>query len=342
MSESGEKIGMCVVGLGRAGMIHARNLAGRVPNVSLTAVSDPVEEARVAAGMELGVSKVFSDYRQALDDASVDAVVIATPTDIHKEIVVEAAARGKHILCEKPMAMNVAECQEMIGAVDRGGVKLQIGFMRRYDRSFVAAKEAVDRGDIGQVVCVKSVTHGPSIPKPWQYDIAKSNGPLAEVNSHDIDTLRWFTGSEFEEVYCIAGNYRCPEARDQFPDFYDNLLLTARFRNGMQGLIDGAAAVRYGYDARVEVLGTRGIVFIGELHGNSMAVCSDTGRMTHQIVSSWRNLFAEAYLAEDVSFVKCILNDEAPRATGLDGMRAVEVVNAGNRSIREKQPVRLG
>ncbi len=341
MSAHRRRIGLCVAGLGRAGMIHARNFASRVPNACLAAVSDPVEEVRAAAGRELGVSRVYADYRQALDDAAVEAVVVATPTDVHREIVVEAAARGKHILCEKPMAMNAAECQEMTAAAERGRVKLQIGFMRRYDRSFVAAREAVDRGDIGEVVCVKSVTHGPSIPKPWQYDIAKSNGPLAEVNSHDIDTLRWFTGSEFEEVYCIAGNYRCAEARERFPEFYDNLLLTARFRNGMQGLIDGAAAVRYGYDARVEVLGTRGIVFIGELRGNSMVVCADTGRMTHPIVSSWRDLFAEAYLAEDMSFIECILNDKAPRATGSDGMRAVEVVSAGNRSIREKQPVRL-
>ena len=104
-----------------------------------------------------------------------------------------------------------------------------------------------------------------------EYDIRQSNGPLSEVNSHDIDTLRWFSGAEFEEVYAVAGNYRSPDARERYPDFYDNVLLVASFENDMQGLIDGAASVRYGYDARVEVLGTRGIAFVGELRGNSVA-----------------------------------------------------------------------
>ena len=268
-------------------------------------------------------------------------MVVATPSVLHRDVVVEAARLGKHVLCEKPMAMDVSECREMLGAVEQAGAKLQIGFMRRYDRSFVAAKEVVDRGDIGEVVCVKSVTHGPSIPKPWQCDIKKSNGPLAEVNSHDIDTLRWFTGSEFREVYAIGGNYRCPQARTEFPDFYDNVLLVASFENDMQGLIDGAVSVRYGYDARVEVLGTCGIVFVGELRGNSVAVCTDEQQMNARVVGSWRDLFAEAYLAEDLDFVACIREGREPRARGIDGLRAVEVVNAGNKSIAEHRPIRL-
>ncbi len=339
-SEQTGKIGVCVVGLGRAGVIHARNFATRVPFARLACVADPSEEARAAAA-ELGGPKAFAHYREALAQPGVDAVVVATPSDLHRDIVVEAAKLGKHVLCEKPMAMNAAECREMLDATARAGVALQIGFMRRYDRSFLAAKEIVERGDIGEVVCVKSVTHGPSIPKPWQCDIKKSNGPLAEVNSHDIDTLRWFTGSEFREVYAIAGNYRCPQARAEFPDFYDNFLLVASFENNMQGLIDGAASVRYGYDARVEVLGTRGIVFVGELRGNSVAVCTDAQQMNARVVASWRDLFAEAYLAEDVDFIACIRDGRSPRAAGVDGLRAVEVVNAGNRSIAEHRPIRL-
>jgi myo-inositol 2-dehydrogenase/D-chiro-inositol 1-dehydrogenase/scyllo-inositol 2-dehydrogenase (NAD+) len=321
-------------------MIHARNFAAKVPGARLIAGADPSEQARSAAVDELDC-RTFPDFRRAFDEEDVDAVVVATPSVLHKEAVLEAARRGKHVLCEKPMAMNVGECREMLDAVARAGVKLQIGFMRRYDRSFVAAREVVDRGEIGEVVCVKSLTHGPSIPKPWQCDIRKSNGPLAEVNSHDIDTLRWFTGSEFKEVFAIGGNYRCPDVRSEFPEFCDNVLLVSSFENGMQGLIDGAVSVRYGYDARVEVLGTRGIVFIGELRGNSVVSCTDDQRMTTAIVGSWRTLFAEAYLAEDVDFIECIRLDRTPRATGMDGLQAVEVVNAGNRSIVEGRPVRL-
>jgi predicted dehydrogenase len=192
---------------------------------------------------------------------------------------------------------------------------------------------------IGYVVLVKSLTRGPSTPRRWQYDIEKSNGPLAEVNSHDIDMLRWFTGSEFKEVYAIAGNYRCPEARDAFPDFYDNVILSARFVNGMQGFIDGAVSVGYGYDARVEILGTEGVMFVGRLEENSVVTCRQTGGMIKPVIKNWRDLFMEAYLLEDTDFIHCIVEDREPAVTGIDGKMAVMVVNAGNQSIREKRPV---
>ena len=267
--------------------------------------------------------------------------MVVTPTDYHKDIVVAAAEAGKHILCEKPMAMNVAECDEMIAAVEKNNVVLQIGFMRRFDQSFVYAREQVRQGAIGEVVLVKSLTRGPSIPQRWQYDIAKSNGPLAEVNSHDIDTLRWFTESEFEQVYAIAGNYRCPDARDEFPDFYDNVVMTATFQNGMQGSIDGAVSVRYGYDARLEVVGTEGVLFVGRLDQSGVVTCNRNNGIKAPAVESWRNLFSEAYRHEDQGFVDTILNGRPPAVSGHDGKMAVKVVNAGNQSIVEKRPVNL-
>jgi len=334
-------VGICVIGGGRAGMIHARNFAfGRVPQASLVALVEPADPAQKAAREELRLEQVYSDYRQALVNPAVDAVVVATPSERHCEIVVAAAEAGKHILCEKPMAMNTQECARMLEAVDRAGVKLQIGFMRRFDAGFVAARERIVAGEIGRVVLVKSLTYGPSIPKPWMYDIRQSNGPLSEVNSHDIDTLRWFSGSEFEEVYAIAGNYRSPDARHDFPDFYDNVVLSARMRNGMQGSICGAQGVRYGYDARCEILGENGLITVGSLA--SAAVATHTaGGSTTPIVRSWTDLFLDASRAEEADFVRCICEDRSPRAGGADGRAAVAVVNAGNRSIRERRPVSL-
>ncbi len=338
---SSRSIAVGVIGTGRAGLIHARNFATRVPGAHLAALADPDEQTLARASQELPGVATYADPAEAIANSDVDAVVVATPTIFHEGIVVAAAKAGKHILCEKPMAMTVAECERMIAAAAAAAVKLQLGFMRRYAPDFVAAKEAIERGDIGDVVCVRSLTYGPSIPKPWQYDISKSNGPLAEVNSHDIDTLRWLTGSEFREVYAMAGNYRCPEARADFPDFYDNVVMLASFENGMQGVIDGAVSVRYGYDARLEVLGTCGILLLGELKGGGVVVCNDKAGGERRISGSWRDLFAEAYLAEDIDFIECILNDRRPRATGTDGMMAVEVVRAGNRSIEKKCPIRL-
>lgn len=337
-----DKIRTCIIGAGRAGLIHIKNFATGISRSNLVAIADPSKEAVEKACTQFGIRKHYLDYRQAIEDKGIDAVVVATPTAFHRDVVVAAANAGKHVFCEKSMAMNTSECDEMIQAAEKSGVKLQIGFMRRFARAFLAAKERIEQGEIGDVVLVKSLTYGPSIPQSWMYDISKSNGPLAEVNSHDIDTLRWFTGSEFERVYAVAGNYRCPQARKDFPDFYDNVLLNAYFKNGMQGGISGAQGVQYGYDARVEVLGTKGIIFIGGLNDSTVVSCNMDKGMVQPIVKSWTSLFEDAYLAEGNDFIDCIINDRLPRANGFDGKMAVEVVDAGNRSIREKQPIRLG
>ncbi|MEI6071958.1 MAG: Gfo/Idh/MocA family oxidoreductase [Verrucomicrobiae bacterium] len=329
-----------LIGAGRAGLIHGRNFAFRVNKAKLVALSDPDEKTRTTAAEELGIGRTHAGYEELIADPEVDAVVIVTPTKFHREIAVAAARAGKHILCEKPMAMNSAECGEMIAAAAAAGVNLQIGFMRRFAPAFHDIKRRIDSGEIGDVVMVRSVTHGPSLPQPWMFDLAVSNGPLAEVNSHDIDTVRWMTGSEIVEVFALGGNFRSPAAREQYPDFYDNVSLVARFANGMQGIISGAQGVGYGYDARCEVLGTKGILFAGGLEALPVTRITSDGLLT-PVVKSWRDLFSDAYLAEDEEFVASILERRAPGVTGEDGRRAVEVVNAGNASIRTGTPVKL-
>ena len=337
-----ENIKIALIGAGRAGMIHALNFRKSVPGAELAAVVDPVAEAREAALNTLGMEKGYADYKEALADDGIDAVVVVVPTAFHRDIVVAAAEAGKHILCEKPMAMNESECEEMIAAAEAAGVKLQIGFMRRFDANYRKAKAEVLSGAIGDVVLVRSNTRGPSVPQPWMYDLKKSNGPLAEVNSHDIDTLRWFTESEFKTVYAVGGNYRCPDAKAEWPDFYDNVIMSATFDNGMQGAVDGAQGVGYAYDARTEVLGTKGCVFIGSLKDEAVLTCTTDGNSGRSpLVRSWTKLFEPAYLAEDMAFVKCIREGSAPEVSGRDGLMAVKVVNAGNKSIVEKRIVEL-
>jgi predicted dehydrogenase len=335
------KIGVCVVGTGRAGLIHARNFARGIGGAFLAALVDPRKEALAAAGREMGIDRQHGDFREALQDPAVRALIVVTPTRFHREITVAAALSGRHVLCEKPMAISVEECRDMVRAADEQRVVLQIGFMRRFDPSFRAAKEAIEAGDIGPVVQVKSLTYGPSVPQPWMYDLRASGGPLAEVNSHDIDTLRWYTGDEFQEVYAIAGNYRSPEAKTDYPDFYDNVSLLARFRGGMQGFIGGAVSVSYGYDSRVEILGTRGLLCVGRQEQGSTLTCTTQGSIVRPFVRSWRNLFMEAYEEEDREFIRAIIEGRPPQVTGRDGLLAAQVVEAGNRSIREGRPVSL-
>lgn len=334
-------INIGIIGSGRAGMIHARNFARLIPGAGVVAVSDPVAEVRAAAGLELGGVAEYADYQALLADPKVQAVLIAAPTVLHAEIAEAAARHGKHIFCEKPMAMDSAECDRMIAAADKAGVVLQIGFMRRFDESFRVAHERVQGGEIGDVVLVKSCTHGPTYPKPWMFDLAQSNGPLAEVCSHDIDTLRWFTGSEFAEVYAIAGNFRTPEALTSHPDFYDQVLLTSRFANGAQGCITGAQGVQYAYDSRVEIVGTHGLISIGGLNAGTAVICTHEKELRQPSVLSWTALYRDAYLAEDCEFIAAIREERPVRVTGRDGRAAVAVVNAGNRSIIARLPVTL-
>ncbi len=327
-----------VIGAGRAGLIHARAFLSHVTDASLVGIADPSEKARTAASDELGIP-TFEDHHQLLELA--DAAVIVAPTKFHRDIAVEAAHAGCHVLCEKPLAMTLQQCQEIIAAAAHNGVKLQVGFMRRFDSGFQRAKSMVDAGEIGEIVSIKSLTHGPSTPHPWMYDIGASNGPLAEVSSHDIDTIRWFTGSEVSSLYALAGNYRCPEARESHPDFYDSVIVNARMSNGSLALIDGAQGVRYGYDSRVEILGTHGRIDIGDLHADKVTLHRSDGLATRLTTASWRTLFHEAYIKEDQAFVHAILNDEEPSVTGTDGLAAVAVVNAGNESIRTGKVVTL-
>lgn len=341
MCAMGREIGVCVIGAGRAGRIHAVNFRKSVPYARLTAIVDPNEAAAEQAAKELGIDRYYTDYRQALADDRVQAVVVVTPTAYHREIVVAAALAGKHVLCEKPMAMDEHECDDMIEACDRAGVKLQLAFMRRFDESFREAKRQIEEGAIGDVVLVKSLTRGPSTPQPWMYDIRKSNGPLAEVSSHDIDALRWFAGSEVAELYAVGGNYRSTHIKEEFPDFYDNVAMTVKFKDGKTGSIDGAMGVQYGYDSRVEILGTEGVIFLGQKHERTILTATKDGKLQRPFMNSWRSLYKDAYLAEDTDFIAAILEDRTPSVTGHDGKMAVKVVEAGNRSLTTGTLVRL-
>ena len=327
-------LGICLIGSGRAGMIHARNFKNKVANAKMVAVVDAVEEVAKEAAQELGITKYYTDYKEILTDDAIDAVVVVAPTNLHREIVINCAKAKKHIFCEKPMAMNREECDEMIAACDENDVKLQIGFMRRFDSSFQEAKALLDSGAIGDLVQIHSCTRGPSKPRPWMYDLKKSNGILAEVNSHDIDSVRWMAGSDIESLYALGGNFRNEEARAEYPDYYDSLLVNGTMKNGIQFCIDGASYIQYGYDSKMELIGTKGKIQVGRSEKEHVHCTTIENGTSTPFVTSWMTLFIDAYLAEDTSFVNAILEDKDPEVTGIDGRMAVATVEAGNTSIK--------
>ena len=335
------RIRVCLIGCGRAGMIHARSYAGSAGGAELAAVCDPMKENLDAARQELNVPLLYTDYREAMANPGIDAVIVVTPTQFHREIVVAAAQAHKHVFCEKPMASTVEECDEMIEACSANGVKLQLGFMRRFDRNFRRGKEMLDSGAIGKVTLLKSNTYGPSRPKPWMFDVRRNYGPIGEVNSHDFDTLRWYAGSEVRMIHAIGHNFRSPEAAAEYPEYYDTCSVLLEFENGIVGSITGAQYVGYGYDSRTEILGTKGIIKVGSQDANAVQTITAEGGIRTDSVDSWRMLFRDAYLEEDRAFIRAILDDTEPEVTGYDGRMALLLVQEGLRSILSYEPVLL-
>ena len=333
-----EKLRFCLIGAGRAGMVHARNIAFNIKNAELAAIVDSDKSVAAERGNELGVKDLFSEVDRALDSDLFDAAVIVTPTFTHREIAVACARAGKHVFCEKPMAVRPDEARDMIDAAEKNGVKLQIGFMRRFDPPFLRARRIIESGELGEVMIIKSVGRGPGLPPPWTYDVSRSNGLLGEVNSHDFDSTRWLAGSEYRRVYAEAVNRKVKKLKKEHPDFYDNVVCTVRFENDVIGTIDGTCPVDYGYDARTEIVLTGGLVSVGELRGDAFFICDVKGVIREQAWKSWRNRFKDGYLDEMRSFITSVLEDKPTEVTGRDGLAAVEAVVAANRSLKSGKP----
>jgi myo-inositol 2-dehydrogenase/D-chiro-inositol 1-dehydrogenase/scyllo-inositol 2-dehydrogenase (NAD+) len=189
---------------------------------------------------------------------------------------------------------------------------------------------------------VKSLTRGPGLPPPWAWDLKISNGMLAEVNSHDFDCVRWLTGSEITRVYAEAANLKGAARGVQVDDFYDNAVVTLRFASGAVGTIDGTCPADYGYDARVELVGTAGLLQIGEVRGQALVTVRDrdTGAIS-PVHRTWQERFEAGYRAQMRAFVEAALTGAAPAVTAADGRAAVQAVRAANRSWREQRPVAL-
>lgn len=321
-------------------MVHAENFRWRVKHAELVAVvdADAARASEAAAGLDLpGMG--FTDLPAALAATDLDAVVITTPTFTHRDLAVQAANSGLNVFCEKPMALTLAECDDIIATCERNRVKLQVGFMRRFDPPFVSAKRDLDAGVIGEPMLVRSLTRGPGLPPAWANDVNRSNGMLAEVNSHDFDTVRWLGGADIVQVHAVASALKRPDLRETWPAFYDTAVVSLVLANGAFGVIDGVCPADYGYDARAEVVGSAGVLLAGELRDTSSLRFTREGGGVRGHFLSWRDRFRRAYELEAEEFVAAIEEDRKPRVGGPDGRAAVAAVLAARRSLAEQAMV---
>lgn len=336
------QVQVCLVGAGRAARVHANSLVRHLPNAKLVAIVDVQTESANSLADAYEIAGRYTSLEEALQGEKFQAVVITTPTFTHKQIAILAAQAGKHIFLEKPMALTIEECRAIIRAARDNHVILQLGFMRRFDPDFTAAYERIQAGEVGQPMLIKSLTHGPGLPPPWARDLKTSNGMLAEVNSHDWDSVRWLMGSNYERVYTEVANFKGAARGVDTENFYDTALVNIRFENGGLGSISGVCPCDYGYDARVEIVGEKGIIQIGDLKSGSLVICTDrdTGAVT-PIYRAWPERFEWAYIREMEHFVNCIRQEKEPIVGGEDGQWAVAGVLAGNRSFLEGRVVYL-
>ncbi|HSV30666.1 MAG TPA: Gfo/Idh/MocA family oxidoreductase [Atribacteraceae bacterium] len=334
-------IRFALVGAGRAGMVHARNLVGYIPEGELAAIVDVNRETAENSAREVGIDRVYQDLEECLKKETLDAICIGSLTFTHREIVEKASTAGLHIFSEKPLAQNRKEAEAILQVVKKAGVKFQIGFMRRYDPAMQEAQRMIAKGAIGDLVVIKSTGRGPGLPPPWIWDRQKSGGMFAEVSAHDIDAVLWFAGKKPERIYMEAGNYKSPQARKDFPDFYDHYVVTIAFQDGPMGAIDGGCPVGYAYDARMEILGTEGMIRIGETETTGPVLMTLDKKAVRDNHASWRFRFKEGYLEELKAFIDCIRNDQEPIPSILDGFRAVKVVEYAHRSLAQQSPIRI-
>lgn len=328
---------LAVIGCGRIGRIHAENLATRIPRARLAAVADVNAAAARELATQLHVAKATGDYHELLADRSIEAVAICSSTDTHARIIQEAAAAGKDIFCEKPIDHDLTRIRTALAAVDQAGVKLQIGFNRRFDPSFARVRELVAAGAVGQSHIIRITSRDPG-PPPLEY-IKVSGGIFLDMTIHDFDMVRFLSGSEAEEVYAIGDALVDPAIRDAGD--VDTAIITMRLKNGALATIDNSRKAIYGYDQRIEVFGAKGSASAGNRTPDAHVLADATGVHEAKPLHFFLERYAEAYVIEMRAFVDAVLNNLTPPVTGADGLQPVIMGLAAARSLREGRPVKL-
>jgi myo-inositol 2-dehydrogenase / D-chiro-inositol 1-dehydrogenase len=329
------KIGL--IGAGRIGRLHAEHLTMRVPSAELVMVADVFEENARQCAKRYGIPFATQDYHAVLARPDIEAVAICSSTDTHARIIEEAAQAGKHIFCEKPIALDLSTIDRALDAVKHAGVKLQLGFNRRFDAIYRRVRQAVEQGETGRLHQLHIISRDPA-PPPIEY-IPGSGGLFLDMTIHDFDMARFLTGSEVDELFVMAGVMVDP-AIGEVGDV-DTATILLHFTNGVIGTIENCRRAAYGYDQRVEVLGSAGAVWTENEYPNT-AIISDSRSIRRDLpLHFYVERYTESYVTEMEAFVDAVLHDKPVPVTGYDGRMAAVLGLAAKKSWSEHRPVRL-
>lgn len=332
-----KRVNIGIIGAGRIGQLHARNLFASIPGAHIVAISDVIPEAAQKCAAECHIPKAVTNYQQLLDSKGIDAIIICSPTATHAQLIEEGAQAGKHIFCEKPIAFDLKLIDQALAAVDQAGVKLQIGFNRRFDPSFQHAKNMVSAGKIGTPHMVRITSRDPEAP-PVEY-IKTSGGLFLDMTIHDFDMCRYLLGEEVTEVFAVGNTLVDPvfkEAGD-----IDTAVVTLTYQSGAFCVIDNSRQAVYGYDQRIEVFGSEGCVAVGNRFPYDGTLYSKETVTSPLPLYFFLERYNESFVEEMRQFIHMIQQDTESPVSGVDGKIPVVMGLAAQESLVTHQPVEV-
>ncbi len=334
-------VNVAVIGAGRMGSHHGRIFASQISNCRVEAVCDSDMNLCESLSREIG-AQPFADIDKMLALPSVDAVCIATPVATHKEFILKALAAKKHVFCEKPLTLTEIDAIEIMTAAEKSGCVFQLAFMRRFDDAFVRAKEKLAEGIIGVPVFIRSSGRDPGLPPvPGWGSNPEACGDISfELCSHDYDSMRWLMADEVVKVYGRAGILSSKDIAAKYGKMInDTLVVTMEFGRGALGSLDGLLNIKYGYDARVEIVGDEGILAVGEIRHLDISWGGGKKVISYSSAPSFLDRFHYAYIKQAQHFIECVLTGGTPKVGVADGLAAVKIAAAVNRSVQSGKPV---
>lgn len=323
-----------LLGAGRIGQIHGRNIAG-APNARLVALADV--DLQAAGTLAEATGAEVRDPDAIVSAGDIDAILIGTPTDTHADLIEAGARAGKAVFCEKPVDLDASRVESCLRTVEAAGVPLMIGFNRRFDPNFAALQKRVRAGAVGTVEIVTVISRDPG-PPPISY-IGRSGGLYRDMMIHDFDIMRFMLGEEPVEVHAYGSTLVDPaigEAGD-----VDTALVMLRTASGKLGQISNSRRAAYGYDQRIEVHGSEGMARAGNVHETTVEVAGKNGFTSDPVQNFFLERYAEAYRREIAAFIDAVSSGRVPSPSGRDGLMAQRLADAATLSRETGQRVAI-
>lgn len=329
------KIG--IIGAGRIGKVHLESISYHVKNATVVAMADPFMNDETEAFIKgFGVKKIYTDYKEIINDAEIDAVLVCSSTDTHAPISIEAINAGKHVFCEKPLANTVDKILEIADALKaHPEVKFQVGFNRRFDHNFAAIRKAYDEGKIGDAQILKITSRDPQAP-PVGYCAASI---FLDMTIHDFDMACFLTNSDVEELYVYADALINPSIRE-YGDF-DTAIISMKMANGALAVIDNSRQAMYGYDQRAELFGSKGMVATANDTLSSAVISTADGVTGEKPLYFFLERYMESFSQEVREFCAAVENDTETPVGIHAGLQSVKIALAAEKSANEGRPVKL-